>query len=292
MKPLFVSGPSLNLRVTLLVLISISLMIAEYNRSDSLKSLRTQLSALVYPIQYLVNLPVKAGQWLSVNFNSRMQLLSENARLHEQNQQLLASQQQFEELNSENTRLRKLLGASARVKDKVQMAEVMAVRLTPFSRKISINKGKNDGVFEGQSVIDAYGVLGQVIEVGLLSSVVRLIVDSDHKLPVQVVRTGRQAVAEGKGIIDRLNLLYLPNQDIKNSIKVGDLLVTSGQGGHFPPGYPVGIVEEVNLDIAQPYAQVQAVPKALLERNREVLLIWTENSTPSIETVPNNMGGE
>lgn len=287
MKPLFIPGPSLNLRVMVLVMASLVLMIAEHNQSDYLKSLRTQLSVLVYPIQYLVNLPVKASQWLSMSFNSQLQLITENARLQEQNLRLQATLQKFEELKNENTRLRNLLRAKPKTSEQIQMAEVLTVELDPTSRKLTINQGKNGGVFEGQAVIDAQGIIGQVIRVGLWTSTVMLITDPNHEIPVQVARTRLQAVAVGTGVVNRLSLLYLPIAGLKAGIKVGDLLVTSGQGGHFPAGYPVGTVMEVSPDISQPYVQVQVVPTALLERSREVLLVWEDKTgQPVPKTVP------
>jgi len=156
----------------------------------------------------------------------------------------------------------------------VQLAEVVAVDLEPSKRKILINKGINDNVFIDQPVIDAQGVMGQITHVGLFSSTVMLITDPDHELPVQVERTGKRTVAKGMGTVNRLSLLYIANIGLNMNIKVGDLIVTSGIGKKFPKGYPVGTVIEVIPDIGKPYAQVQALPKAALEHNREVLLIW------------------
>ena len=274
MKPLFVHGHPINFRMLVFVMASIFLMIADYQKSEYLRPLRTQLSAFVYPIHYLVNLPVQASQWLSLAFSTRVQLLEEKDRLYEENLRLHVALQKLEDLKKENEWLHHLLGATKKINDKVQVADVIAVELDSSSRKIMIDKGKNDGVFEGQAVLDAQGVMGQVTQVGWFSSTVMLITDRNHKLPVQVVRTGVQTVAQGGGIVNRLILLYLPNIGVNGGIKVGDLLVTSGLGGYFPPGYPVGTVVEVNPDIGQPYAQVQAVPTALLERNRKVLLTW------------------
>jgi rod shape-determining protein MreC len=276
MKPLFIQGRSLTFQVVISVCLSIGLMTLDH-RLEHLKIARIYLSALIYPIQYLVDLPVKASQWLSTSFSTRMQLLEENAQLKEHNLRLQVTLQKFEDLRHENERLRRLLGSSVKTGERVQVAEVLAVDLDPSSpRKISINKGRKQGVFEGQPLLDAQGVIGQVVHVGLVSSTVMLITDPDHALPVQVIRTGLRIVAAGMGAVNRLKLEYLPNTGINAGIKVGDLLVTSGRGDQFPPGYPVGTVVEVNPDIGQPYAQAQAEPKALLERNREVLLVWKD----------------
>lgn len=287
MRPLFLkdfSSRFLNLRFIIIIIASISMMLAESR--GYLKTTRSYLSALIYPIQYMVDMPVKTSQWLSSTFNTQLQLLAENAELQEQNLRLHAILQKFEDLNSENARLRLLLQSAPKASTRIQLAEVLAVAVEPYSRKIVINKGQSDDVFEGQAVVDAQGVMGQVIQVRPASSIVMLLTDSKHELPVQVVRTGLQTVAVGRGLVNRLDLLYLSTPEIKTEIKAGDLLVTSGNGGHFPPGYPVGTVAEVNLDISQPYAQIQAVPKALLERNREVLLIWENTPVKPPEPSP------
>lgn len=278
MKPLFTQGPYPFLKITFFTLISVTLMVIDYHW-DYLKNLRMHLLTVVYPAQYIVNLPVKTGQWLTMSLRTQQQLLEENNRLHEHNLRLQVALQKLQDLEGENERLRHLLGASIKTGERVRVAEVLAVELDPFRRKIIINKGKKDDVFEGQPLLDAQGVIGQIDNVGEISSTAILITDTTHQLPVQVVRTGLQTVAKGMGSTNRLALLYLPNTGINANIKVGDLLVTSGLGGKFPAGYPVGTVIEVNPDISQPYAQVHANPKALLERNREVLLVWKQNET-------------
>lgn len=281
MKPLFIRGPSV-LRLSFFMLVSIILMTADQMatpHTNYLKTIRAQLSALVYPLQYLVDFPVTAGQWLSNTLSTRLQLISENERLKQENLYLQAQLQKFADLQSENQRLRSLLGSSPKTGERLLVAEVLAIDLDPFSRKLLINKGSRQGIFKGQPIIDAQGIMGQVVHVGPFSSSVMLITDPNHELPVQVVGKGLRTIAAGMGAINRLALLYLPNNA---PINVGDLLVTSGFGGVFPPGYPVGTVVEVNPDIAQPYAQVQAIPSATLERNREVLLVWPENVSPPL----------
>ncbi|MDM8559575.1 rod shape-determining protein MreC [Candidatus Parabeggiatoa sp. HSG14] len=276
MKSLVIEGQPLTIRVIIFVVASIALMVADH-RLGYLKTVRTHLLGLVYPIQYLVDLPVKTGQWFSKRVNSHIQLLEENARLHEENLRLQVMLQKFEDLKSENKRLRELLGSSVKVGERIEMAEVLAIDLDTAKRKILINKGQNDNVFMNQPVMDAMGVMGQITQVGVFSSVVMLITDPEHELPVQVVRTGLRTVAKGMGTVNRLSLLYLSHSGLNTGIKVGDLIVTSGFGQKFPKGYPVGTVIEVEPDIGKPYAQVQALPRAALEHNREVLLVWKKS---------------
>jgi rod shape-determining protein MreC len=273
MKSSLIEGQALTLRAVVFVVVSIILMIVD-QRLTYLDTVRTYFLALVYPIQYLVDLPVKTSQWLTVSVSSRRQLLEENARLRAENMRLRVTMQTFQALKNEKERLRSLLDASKTVDEQVQVAEIFAVDLEPSKRKIVINKGVNEGVFINQPVIDGSGVMGQVIHVGFFSSTVMLITDPAHELPVQVVRTGLRTVAKGMGTVNRLSLLYIANVGLNMKIKKGDLIVTSGLGQKFPQGYPVGTVIEVIPDIGKPYAQVQALPRAALEHNREVLLLW------------------
>jgi rod shape-determining protein MreC len=290
MKPLFKKGPSATLRVILLGILSLALMMFDH-RSGYLRQVRAYLAVVTYPIEYAVIFPIKTGQWLSANFGPRWALIAQNAKLREENLSLQFTLQKFEDLKTENDRLRSLLDSATKItEDKVLVAEVLAMDLDPFTRKIKINKGEQQGVFEGQPVFDAQGILGQVTRVSPFSSVVMLITDPSHALPVQVVRNGQRTIAVGMGATNRLALSYIPNNSAnKGDITVGDVLVTSGIGGQFPAGYPVGKVVEVNLDIGQPYAQVQAIPSASLERNREVLLVWTnpQHLDDKIETDKN-----
>lgn len=250
---------------------------ADHRKVGLIDTLRAQLAVPVYGLQYLVDLPSHLAQNIAEAAQSRQKLLAENADLRQKNLILQASLQKFHDLQAENERLRQLLDSSQRVGDRVLIAEVLAVEVDPFARKMIINKGTRHGVREGQALLDAHGVMGQVTKASLNNSNVMLITDPEHALPVQIARTGLRTIAVGLGAINRLTLLYLPNNA---DIQKGDRLITSGLGGEFPPGYPVGTVVEVNLDIGQPYAQVQAMPSALLERNREVLLVWQERISP------------
>jgi len=148
----------------------------------------------------------------------------------------------------------------------------MRVNLDPYSHLLQVNKGSVDGVFEGQPVLDAKGIMGQIDEVGPLSSVVRLVTDPSHAIPVQVVRSGVRGIAMGTGDLRSLELINVPNNA---DVVEGDLLVSSGLGGRFPPGYPVGTVTVVDLDPSQPFARIKARPTAELDRSRTVLLVHT-----------------
>lgn len=264
------------LRVIMFIVVSLVLMVIDH-RYDYLKVVRTQLSVVILPLQYAVDFPIKSAQWLSTSLSARQQLLGENAKLRTENLHLHFTLQKFEDLKSENARLRQLLGSSVSIKERVLIAEVLAVENDPYSRKITLDKGTHQGIYNGQAVLDAQGVMGQIVNCGLYQSVAMLITDERHALPVQVVRTGFRTIADGMGRDDLLSLRHLPNNV---DIIEGDLLVTyEFTGSEFPSGYPVGRIVEVTPDIAQPYAKVRVMPSALLERNREVLLVWKEKLT-------------
>ena len=254
--------------------LSVVLMTADH-KADYLRTVRSTLSAVVYPLQYAVHLPIRGGAWLAESLSSRESLLAQNERLKVERLRLQVRLEKFIELESENRRLRNLLDSSVKTSEKVLIAELLSVDMNPFNRRIVLNKGRRHGVFDGQSLVDSQGVMGQVASVGPFSSTALLITDPSHALPVQFHRTGLRAIAVGTGAADLLTLSHIPNNA---DIRVGDLLVTSGLGGRFPHGYPVGRVTRVQRDSGQPFASVDVEPSARLERNREVLLIWAGGS--------------
>lgn len=254
-----------------MIIISVAMMAVDH-RQNHLESIRAALSVVVYPLQYLVNLPVSAGSWVGENLSSREALLAENERLKMQQTLFKAQLQKFSAIELENQRLRELLQSSRRVGDHVLIGELLAVDMEPFTRQIVINKGGLNDVFVGQPLIDADGVIGQVIQTSPFSSTAMLITDPSHALPVQTNRTGERAIAVGTGRADELELLYIPNNA---AIEIDDLLVSSGLGGRFPPGYPVARITSIERDPARPYLHVIAAPVAAMQRSREVLLVWT-----------------
>jgi len=246
-------------------------MIADYN-DTRLQRMRAALSMAVLPIQMLADLPARIGSWLSETLASHEQLLEDNHKLHRGNLKLMARLQQFEALRAENMRLRDLLDSSYKIGDRVLIAELVGVDLDPFKQQILIDKGRRSKVFRGQPVLDAEAVMGQVTQVNEVNSIVVLLTDSSHALPVQVLRNGLRGIATGTGIIDRLKIPHLPNNA---DIRVGDRLVTSGLGGRFPPGYPVAEVVSVEHLPGEPFTEVLARPLAHLDRVHEVLLVWS-----------------
>jgi rod shape-determining protein MreC len=269
------------LRVVFFSLVSALLMVLD-QRFNHLESIRSGISVLLYPVQYVVNAPFATGAWVSETFASHESLLNENSELKTEHLLLKAQLQKYHALESENLRLRELMHSTAKVGERVLISELLAVDLDPFTRQIVVNKGEQDGVYLGQPLLDAKGVVGQVIEVGGLSCRAMMITDPSHGIPVQLNRTGMRAIAVGTGAItDGLELPHIPNNA---NIVEGDLLVTSGLGGRFPAGYPVARVTHITIDPTQPYASVKAQPVAELERIREVLLVWREDEKNRGET--------
>lgn len=242
------------------------------HRQHHLDSVRGALSVLVYPLQWIVDLPHTSSEWFRESLSTRRELQEENASLRTQQLVLNTQLQKLEALEAENRRLRALLDSSFQVEERpVLIAALLSVDMDPYRHQIEINKGTLDHLFEGQPLLDSQGVMGQLIHVGPFTATAMLITDPAHAIPVQVNRTGLRTIALGTGAIDRLELPHIPNNaDIRN----GDLLVTSGLGGRFPPGYPVAEVTDVQQDPGRTFSQVSARPRALLDRSREVLLIW------------------
>ena len=241
------------------------------HRRGHLESVRSALSAIVYPLQYIVSLPVELARDLSASVVTHKTLLQENERLREQQLVMNFRLQRYSILEEENRRLRVLLESSVDLQEKVLVAELLAVEMEPLRQQVVINKGSNEGVFNGQPVVDAGGVMGQIIHVGPFSSTVLLVTDPGHALPVQLNRNGVRAIAVGTGHDHVLLLEHLPtNTDIKE----GDLIVSSGLGRRFPRGYPVGVVADIEMEPGEPFAKVSVTPSAKPGQSREVLLIW------------------
>lgn len=265
------------------VILSLILLVVDH-RFHHLQQLRSALAFLTYPLHYLADLPFTASRWLAETTSSRQALMSQNRELRNQILHLRAELQKYESLQAENMRLRDLVDSSFKIGDRVLVAELSAVDLDPYKQQVIINKGAASGAFEGQPVLDAHAVMGQVINVTPFSSTVLLITDTSHALPVQVLRNGLRTIAVGSGRISELKLPYLPtNSDIVE----GDLLVTSGLGGKFPPGYPVATVTKIDRSPDAPFSDVLAQPRAHLDRSREVLLVWTvPNQLPVMPREP------
>lgn len=287
-KLLFTQKPSLNVRIVALILASVVLMTVDH-RLQVLQTFRASVAVLLYPLQFLTHLPTTSSEWVGETFATRQKLQEENARLRTQQLLIKARLQKLDSLMAENMRLRELLDSSFNIGERVLIAEVLAVDMEPFSRQIVINKGSRHGVFPGQPILDAEGIMGQVVHVTPITSTVIIITDPSHAVPIVVNRNGLRAIAVGSGTANLLDVPHIPNNA---DIQVGDLLVTSGLAGRFPAGYPVAKVIAIQHDPSISFAKITAQPTALLDRSREVLLVWqtqakTEIATPCLTGEPN-----
>jgi rod shape-determining protein MreC len=264
------------------VLIAMALMALDH-RFNQLQTVRNVFTLLAYPVQLVIDAPIRLGSRILDSVSDHEQLVLENRLLRSELSELRARQLRFEALKMENDRLRALLNTSGQATEHVQIAKLLAVDLDPFRQQIVINKGSLDGVYAGQPLINADGVIGQILTPHWTSSTALLISDPGHALPVIVARTGLRALAVGTGNPRRLNLRHVPPQE---DIEEGDLLLTSGLGGRFPADYPVARIVSVEHQPGQPFLLVSAEPLAALDRSREVLLLWTEDPEPEPEEPP------
>ena len=270
--------PALVTRVVLLVFASIILMVLDH-RQNHLDAVRKAIGTAVYPIQIVVDAPFRLWAWLRDATTDRNDLHLQLSRLQAERLLTNARLQRLSALEAENARLRDLLEARAQVRDEVRVAEIMAVEANPYSHSIVIDIGEREGAYDGQAIVDAVGVIGQIIRTGLSTSQAMLISDPSHSLPVEINRNGLRTIANGTGEFDRLVLPFITNN---TDIQPGDLLVTSGLGGAFPAGYPVAVIDTVNRIPQEPFADVSATASAKLDQVREVMLIWS-STEPSDE---------
>jgi rod shape-determining protein MreC len=263
--------PALGVRVLVLLFVSIVLMVLDH-RQNHLGAVRQVIGTAVYPIQIVVDAPFRLWSWIREGTAERNELQLELGRLRVERLLTNARLQRLIALEAENARLRDLLEARSQVRDQIRVAEIMAVDANPYRHNIVIDIGEREGAYDGQAIVDAVGVIGQVIETGLTTSQAMLISDPSHSLPVEINRNGLRTIANGTGDFGRLDLPFITNNA---DIRPGDLLVTSGLGGAFPSGYPVAVVETVNRIPQEPFADVTAKPAASLDQVREVMLIWS-----------------
>jgi len=282
MQTLFLRGPSATLRMVILILISLALMTIDH-RWKHLDAVRNTLSYLLYPVEYLVDLPIRLYYWGEETLSDRQTLLEENRQLREMQLQSRVQLQKLDILEQENERLRKLLSATPKTTEDHLIAEIVAVDVDPYRHFIVLNKGSFDGVYRGQPIIDAHGVMGQVVYVNGMTSTAMLISDVSHAIPVQIDRTGLRSVAFGTGQTDYLDLRHIPHNA---DIRVGDKLISSGLGQRFPRHYPVAIITKINRNTGETFIGVRAEPLAQIDTSREVLLVWThghEKPVPGLE---------
>ncbi len=271
-RPIIGRGPPLWAGTFFLTVVSIVVMVLDH-RGGYLDTARLWMSAAANPIYTVVQAPYQAWTWLTDSFADRSRLRTENEQLSEQLRAARTRMLRFDSLTEENRRLREIREASKGVSERTLIAEIINVSVQPFRHMVVINKGADDGVFRGQPVLDAFGVVGQVIQVGKSTATLMLITDAEHAVPVQVNRNGIRSIAVGTGEAAKLSLPYMT---VESDVRRGDLLVSSGLDQIFPAGYPVATVTKVERNANDTFATVEARPLAQLDRDREVLLLWAD----------------
>lgn len=267
---LFSSNPAGTLRTLLLVIACIALMFYDHQRGR-LEHVHAALAALVYPVQAAVDAPYALAGWAREKLATHVALVNENSGLRQQELTQAVQLQRLASLEQENERLRSLMGASKEVPGRVVVAEMLGVDLDPFRHRVVINKGSADGVFDGQTLLDAQGIVGQIIRTDPISSEAAFITDPSQAIQVEIGRTGLRTLAVGTADVNTLSLPFLANNA---DVKVGDTLVSSGLGGRYPKGYPVGIIKSMQRDPAESFAIVTAQPSADLNHGHTVLLYF------------------
>jgi len=270
MNALFQNRASLIVRAIILTALSVALMIADH-RWNHLETLRHALSNIIYPLKYTINIPAEFVQWIDQSVTSHNKLVQDNEQLKSDQLLYEARLQKMDTLELENQRLRKLLGTPKKASERVLIAEIFSVEQDPYKRLISINKDADDGAYIGQAIIDANGIMGQIVHVTSNASTVMLISDSNHAVPIQINRTGLRGTVFGTGDSSKLELRFIPHNA---DIKVGDIVSSSGLGGRFPPSYPVGIINKIDRPAGETFAHIEITPSAKLEQSREVLMLW------------------
>jgi rod shape-determining protein MreC len=268
------------IRCVLYSLIALGLIIFD-KRYDHLGQIRRFLSVVAYPVQVAVASPFEGWDWFRESVTTRDALRADKAKLEAELRLANFRLQRYEALEAESQRLRALRINTADVADRFVIGDIMALDLDAFRERVLVDKGARDGVFVGQAVLDSGGVFGQVARVEQLTSEVILVSDATHAIPVQINRNGLRTIAVGTGDMSRLKLPYLSTSA---DVVAGDLLVTSGLGGGFPAGYPVGTVAEVKRDPAQSLADVEVRPAAALDRARELMFVWLKPEPAAVPT--------
>lgn len=244
------------------------------NRFGYLQQIRFGLGYATTPVYWVADIPTRVSFWIDDVFVSRTDLLEENEGLREE---LLVSQRELqllESLASENSQLRELNAATQVIGGEALTAEIINISPDPFSKRVLINKGASDGVFVGQALLDAKGLMGQVDEVLPYTSWILLVTDSSHVIPVEVNRNGERALARGsRANANELDLVFVTQTQ---DMRAGDLLVSSGMGQIYPKNYPVAEITSVFADPGQDFATVTARPLAQLVSTRHVMLVFPE----------------
>ena len=263
-------------RLVFMLIFSFGIMYLDFN-GKYLNTLRSYLSAAVYPVHVLVNTPKNLFSAISGNINKQEKLDLINQDIKKENIILKSKIQQIYKLESENKRLRALLDSKPEHQNELIFAEIVSINNDVNKHRIMINKGSRENVYSGDVVSDSKGIIGQIIRDHIFGSEVLLITDPEHAIPIEVARNGLRSIAIGVGNYDHIVLNYLP---ISADINKGDVLITSGLGGKYPEGYPVATVESIANLTGEPFLEIEAKPFAELQNINEVWVIKQSITQP------------
>jgi len=258
-------------RLIFMIVLSSVLMYQDYQGTYTIK-LRSYLTASLYPIQYLINLPNNLQKSFYANFLNREEIISQNQRLKEENLNLKSQMQQIYRLESENKRLYELIDSKPKTENTYLFADIVSTSKILNKHQILINRGSSDGVKLGSSIVNAEGIVGHVIRDQIFASEVLLISDLEHAIPVEIVRTGLRSIAIGTGEFNKLKINTLP---INSDIQKEDIIITSGLGDRYPEGFPVGTITEISREVGNPFLEIEILPFANLKTINEVWVIQT-----------------
>jgi rod shape-determining protein MreC len=272
--PLFKQGASARARAGFFALIAIIMLVVD-SRMHALSMVRQAVGTVLYPFQVVAMVPRDAAYKVDDYFNSLTALQKENDGLRRQQALNAQLMQQERQMAAENSQLRKLLSMQQRMSNKSVVGEILYDARDPFTRKIILNRGSQQGVAPGQPVIDDVGIVGQVTRVFPFTAEVTLLTDKDQAIPVQVLRNGLRSVAYGRGQSGVLDLRFMAaNADIQK----GDALVTSGIDGIYPPGLSVATVQQVETKSTDAFAHIVCLPAAGVERHKQLLILLVEQT--------------
>jgi len=268
-RRIFLRGPSIGARLILFITLSLIIMVLD-TRYNKLEEVRRVISTAVYPLRAIAHAPYHFTSDVSDSLRTRKQLRIENENLKQRMQDATYDLQRVHRLETENNRLRALLETAEQQQLNLQMTEIMRVSLNPNRHHVILNQGELSDIKKGQAVIDAQGLIGQIIRTDPMQSEVVLLTDTNHATPVEINRNGLRSIAYGTGEIQSLNLPYFPqNADLIE----GDILITSGLGGRFPAGIPVAEIIKIDRDTTKNFLTVKAIPMAALEQSRQVAIV-------------------
>lgn len=270
------------LRLLVYLVLAVVLMVLDH-RGGWLRAARAQAEVAVQPLWWLASLPSRLGSSVREDAATRAQLARENRTLRNALLVSGARNARLQAAAAENARLRGLLAGAERARLDVQLASILDIDLDRTRQRLVLDAGSRDGVRIGQPVIDAGGLMGQVIATTPRTATVLLITDPDHAIPTVVARTGVRVMVYGSGRSDLLRALDVP---LSAEVRAGDVLLTSGLGRRFPPGFAVGTVGALAPDESRAFLQGDVVPAAQLDRGRDVLLLRGYAPVPAVPMPP------